>query len=110
MTNEPKSMVSLTLDTLHLEYNFVDILPTASFQNFNTINKTFLDGNPITVLGEEAFRPAKIRELYIRHCKLHFVSPIAFEGLGSTLEILDLSGNNITSLPENIFNNFDTFR
>lgn len=46
----------------------------------------------------------------MRHCSLQYVSPIAFEGLGNSLQILDLSANNITSLPDNVFNNFDVFR
>lgn len=102
--------VKLTLDVLHLEYNLIETLPTASFQWFDVVNVTFLDGNPLSQIGEEAFRPAKIRELYIRFCDLHYVSPLSFEGLGSSLQVLDLTGNNITTLPENIFNNFDNFR
>lgn len=35
---------------------------------------------------------------------------MAFEGLGSSLQILDLSANNITSLPDSVFDNFDVFR
>lgn len=35
---------------------------------------------------------------------------MAFEGLGNSLQILDLSANNITSLPDNLFDNFDVFR
>lgn len=46
----------------------------------------------------------------MRHCSLQYVSPLAFEGLGSSLQILDLSANNITSLPDNVFDNFDVFR
>lgn len=107
---EPKAVVKLTLDALHLEYNLIETIPTGSFQHFDIINQTFLDGNPITVLGEEAFRPAKIKELYIRHCSVHYVSPLAFEGLGNSLQLLDLSANNITSLPDSVFDNFDVFR
>lgn len=107
---EPRAVVKLTLDSLHLEYNLIDNIQPGSFQRFDIVNQTFLDGNPITMLGEEAFRPAKIKELYIRHCSLHYVSPLAFEGLGNSLQILDLSANNITSLPDSLFDNFDVFR
>lgn len=36
------------LDELHLEYNHIKILEPQSLQNFETINKTYFDGNPIT--------------------------------------------------------------
>lgn len=106
--NQPP--VHLTLDVLHLEYNRVKALPTNAFQNFDEVNVTYLDGNPLVLIADEAFRPTKIRELYIRYCSLSFVSPLAFEGLGPSLQILDMSGNNISNLSENTFHNFDVFR
>lgn len=36
------------LDELHLEYNNIKILEPQSLQNFEAINKTYFDGNPIT--------------------------------------------------------------
>lgn len=36
------------LDELHLEYNHIKILEKQSLQNFESINKTYFDGNPIT--------------------------------------------------------------
>lgn len=109
-TPKPIIGVKLTLDVLHLEYNLIEILSTESFQYFDIVNVTFLDGNPLRELRNEAFRPSRMRELYIRFCELHTVSPLAFEGLGTTLQILDLTGNNITTLPEHLFKNFDVFR
>lgn len=100
----------LTLDVLHLEYNRIETLETNSFRYFDIVNSTFLDGNPLQTLHDEAFRPCKIRELYIRFCDLNSVSTLAFEGLGGSLQILDLSGNNISTLPELAFRNFDIFR
>lgn len=38
------------LDELHLEYNHIQILEQQSFLNFEVINKTYLDGNPITYI------------------------------------------------------------
>lgn len=102
--------VHLTLDVLRLEYNRIKALPTNAFQNFDEVNVTYLDGNPLVHIADEAFRPTKIRELYIRYCSLSFVSPLAFEGLGPSLQILDMSGNNISNLSENTFHNFDVFR
>lgn len=109
-TLKPMPIIKLTLDALHLEYNLLETLPTASFKNFDIVNVTFLDGNPLIGLGDEAFRPTKIRELYIRFCNLHYVSPLAFEGLGTSLQILDMSGNNISDLSENIFHTLDILR
>lgn len=37
-----------SLDELHLEYNHIKILELQSLQNFEIINKTYFDGNPIT--------------------------------------------------------------
>lgn len=109
-TPKPIIGVKLTLDVLHLEYNLIEILATESFQYFDIVNVTFLDGNPLRELRSEAFRTSRMRELYIRFCDLHTVSPLAFEGLGTTLQILDMTGNNITTLPEHLFKNFDVFR
>lgn len=107
---ESNSGRKLTLDTLHLAFNRITEIPTASFSNFDVINITYLDGNPIRSLGNEAFQPTKIRELYIRHCGLSYVSPSSFDVMGSNLQILDLTGNNITALPENFLRNFDQFK
>lgn len=101
--------VHLTLDTLHLDYNRIKVLPTNGFQNFDEVNMTYLDGNPLVQIADEAFRPTKIRELYIRYCSLSIISPLAFEGLGPTLQVLDLSGNSISNLSENTFHKFDMF-
>lgn len=59
---------------------------------------------------ENAFRQAKIRELYMRKCGLSTISPAAFSGLENYLQILDLSENNLTILPNDIFHRFDMLR
>lgn len=100
----------LVLDILHLEFNHITEIPTASFVNFDVVNITYLDGNPLRMLGERAFESARIRELYIRHCGLSNISPASFDGMGKTLQILDLSGNNLTALPMNILNGFSEFK
>jgi Leucine-rich repeat (LRR) protein len=38
------------LDLLRLEYNQITALEAASFQYFNVLNKTYLDGNPLTIV------------------------------------------------------------
>ncbi|CAH1974718.1 unnamed protein product [Acanthoscelides obtectus] len=100
----------LNLDILRLEYNQLNILAPPSFQYFNVLNKTYLDGNPIHTLEENAFRQAKIRELFLRGCGLTEVEPSAFSGLENYLELLDLSGNNISNLPQDIFHRFESLR
>lgn len=104
------SNVRLNLNILHLEYNELTSIPPESFQYFDVLNVTYLDGNPITVISQGAFQKAKIRELYIRNCKLHFISPEAFTSLENSLQVLDLSGNNITNLPDKVFSAFDNLR
>lgn len=107
---EPNTMPKLTLDTLHLEYNRIDEIPTASFAQFNIVNATYLDGNPLKILGDRAFESARIHELYIRHCGLSFISPTSFDGMGKTLQILDMSGNNLTGLPFDFLQGFADFK
>lgn len=102
--------VKLNLNILRLDYNQIVDVPSQSFQYFDILNITYLDGNPITDLSDGAFQRARIRELYIRNCKLAFVSPAAFSGLEGSLQILDISGNNITNLPEKLFSAFDNLR
>lgn len=107
---EPNSLPKLMLDTIHLDFNRIENIPTASFVHFDVVNVTYLDGNPIHFLGDEAFRAARIRELYIRRCGLSFITPTSFDGIGSTLQILDISGNNLTDIPEGFLRGFDDFK
>jgi Leucine-rich repeat (LRR) protein len=104
--NQPLN-IKLALDQLHLEYNEINNIMPGAFQYFLTVNETFLDFNPIHLISDNAFKTARIRELYIRHCKLDYIEPEAFSGLESSLTVLDLSGNNITTLPVRLFSSFD---
>lgn len=38
------------LDLLRLDYNQITQLPAGSFQYFNVLNKTYLDGNPLVIV------------------------------------------------------------
>lgn len=38
----------LNLDVFRLDYNLLTTLQPASFQYFNVVNKTYLDGNPLS--------------------------------------------------------------
>lgn len=50
--NQPPLQPStpLSLDTLRLDYNQITTLYPGSFQYFNVLNNTFLNGNPISIL------------------------------------------------------------
>ncbi|KZC10143.1 Chaoptin, partial [Dufourea novaeangliae] len=102
--------LQMSLDTLRLDYNHIEILMPGDFQHFYKVNKTYLDGNPLTMIEEGTFRDSKIRELYFADCDLMDVSSVNFVGLESSLELLDLSGNNITNLPSPIFQEYDFLR
>lgn len=105
-TSQPLN-VKLSLEQLHLEHNQIHHIQPVSFQYFLSVNQTFLDFNPIHTISDDAFQTARIRELYIRHCLLDFIEPAAFSGLEGSLQVLDLSGNNITTLPDALFSSFD---
>ncbi|CAH1176590.1 unnamed protein product [Phaedon cochleariae] len=100
----------LSLDELRLDYNQLNILLPVSFKYFNVLNKTYLDGNRLFSIEENAFRQASIKELYLRNCGLTEMSPSAFDGLENSLETLDLSGNNISFLPHVVLSRFGSLR
>lgn len=109
-TTSGKLQVQLNLDILRLDHNVLSELDTLAFQHFGFLNVTSLDGNPLAFIGDGAFRPAKIRELSIRDCKLTHLAPAALAGLETSLQVLDISGNNLTALPDNLLRTFDFLR
>lgn len=58
-------------------------------------------------LKEGTFRDSRIRELYFSDCDLLEINSANLAGLESTLELLDVSGNNITVLSNRLFQDFD---
>lgn len=40
----------LSLDTLSLDFNKIELLPSRAFQHFDILNKTSLDGNPLVTI------------------------------------------------------------
>lgn len=62
-------------------------------------------------LQEGTFRDSRIRELYLSDCDILDIDSSHFSGLETSLEHIDFSGNNITSIPEmNFFQQFDFLR
>lgn len=61
-------------------------------------------------MQEGAFRNSKIRELYFVDCDLTDMTSASLRGLEFSLELLDLSGNNMTDLSNNIFQEYDFLR
>ncbi|XP_034949878.1 chaoptin [Chelonus insularis] len=102
--------IQISLDTLRLDWNQITTLQPGSFQHFFKVNKTYLSGNPLIEIEEGAFRDSKIRELYLTDCDIMEINSASLKGLESSLELLDLSGNNITSLQSHIFQEFDFLR
>lgn len=102
--------IKLSLDTLKLDNNLIrDLLP-GSFNYFNVLNSTTLDGNPIYTIREDAFRNAKIKSLSLRDCELVDLSPASFAGLENSLHTLDLSENNLTMISKFMLNKLDSLR
>ena len=42
--------IQMSLDVLRLDYNQIEHLERSSFQHFFKVNKTYMNGNPITVV------------------------------------------------------------
>lgn len=61
-------------------------------------------------LKEGTFGDSRIRELYLSDCDLLEINSANLAGLESSLELLDVSGNNITALPNRLFQEFDFLR
>ncbi|XP_015178176.1 PREDICTED: chaoptin-like isoform X2 [Polistes dominula] len=102
--------VQMSLDILRLDYNQIEMLMPTDFQHFYKVNKTYLNGNPLTIIESGAFRDSRIKELYFSDCNLIEVNSADFSGLESSLEVLDLSGNNITNLQSHLFQEYDFLR
>ena len=58
------------LDLLKLDYNQITVLRTASFQYFNVLNKTYLDGNPLSIVEVNKCLNLKLVKLIIVYRKM----------------------------------------
>lgn len=42
--------IQMSLDVLRLDYNQIEILASSDFQHFYKVNRTYLNGNPLTMI------------------------------------------------------------
>ena len=61
-------------------------------------------------MKQGAFKDSRIKELYFTDCDLYEIDSPDLMGLESSLELLDLSGNNLTYIPNLVFQQFDYLR
>ncbi|XP_018348156.1 PREDICTED: chaoptin isoform X1 [Trachymyrmex septentrionalis] len=102
--------IQMSLDVLQLDYNQIETFASGDFQHFYKVNRTYLRGNPLMTIEEGTFKDSRIRELYLSDCDLLEINSANLAGLESSLELLDVSGNNITVLPNRLFQEFDFLR
>ncbi|EFN76362.1 Chaoptin [Harpegnathos saltator] len=117
LTHVPYAQLSLLkrMKVLDLSYNRISkMLQTQREPEIKGIQMSLdvlqLDYNQIEMLTSGTFRDSRIRELYLSDCDLLEINSANFAGLESTLELLDVSGNNITTLPNRLFQEFDFLR
>lgn len=56
--------LQMSLDILRLDYNQIETLMSGDFQHFLKVNKTYLDGNPLTMI-EVGFYNFKFRVYFL---------------------------------------------
>jgi hypothetical protein len=63
--HQPKG-AALSLDTLNLSYNKIQVLPSTAFQHFDVVNRTFLDGNPLVTIEVKTRRATRCHGRVVR--------------------------------------------
>lgn len=86
------------LDELHLEYNLIGELTAESFRLFHQVNRIYLRGNPITTVND-TFSTTNATDIYLSHCAISVVTKNAFASVTHSLQVLDLSYNNLKEFP-----------
>ena len=100
----------MKLDKLLLRENNIRILPKYAFRNFNWVNLTSLQGNPLHIIENNAFLDSGMRDIQLNNCRLSLVRTAAFRGLGRSLESLDLSTNRLSVLPSAMLEEFENIK
>ncbi|KAG1661668.1 Chaoptin [Nymphon striatum] len=101
---------ALSLDTLILSNNEIEKLSPFAFQNFDNVNKTFLNNNPLTFIDKDAFKDAKIKEIHASESSIKEIAEDAFNGLEASLHTLNLKNNDLSYIKPGMFRNFDELR
>lgn len=97
------------LDTLLLSYNSIPNVPDYAFQTLSSLKTLKVDNNPITDSGFSANSfsgLSQLTTLSLASTRLTAVPINALQTVFCSLQTLSLSGNNISNIPSNMFQNF----
>nr|XP_056708446.1 leucine-rich repeat and fibronectin type-III domain-containing protein 4 [Euleptes europaea] len=98
---EPPDFLNMSgLVDLTLSRNTIDTIRPFAFGDLESLRSLHLDGNRLTEIGEEALRGMlNLQHLIINNNQLVDISVVAFDDFLLTLEDLDLSYNNLQTVP-----------
>lgn len=96
----------LHIQRIRLDGNQISLLEPFAFQNMEEVTWISLRFNPISSVKEDAFNELPLHYLDLSHCAVTDVHPASLNGLQSFLQELNLSFNNISSLPFELFEGF----
>uniref|UniRef100_H3A8Y2 Leucine-rich repeat and fibronectin type-III domain-containing protein 3 n=2 Tax=Latimeria chalumnae TaxID=7897 RepID=H3A8Y2_LATCH len=85
---------------LTLSRNTISHIMPYTFYDLRDLHALHLDNNRLTAITEEHFQGlANLRHLILSNNQLHYISPSCMEDFIETLEDLDLSYNNLATVP-----------
>ncbi|XP_062329021.1 leucine-rich repeat and fibronectin type III domain-containing protein 1 [Osmerus eperlanus] len=89
------SLVHLTLSR-----NTISQITPHAFGGLRALRALHMDGNRLSVIRSDHFKGlVNLRHLILGNNQIHHVAPTSFDEFVSTIEDLDLSNNNLRSLP-----------
>uniref|UniRef100_A0A672FVD2 Leucine rich repeat and fibronectin type III domain containing 1 n=1 Tax=Salarias fasciatus TaxID=181472 RepID=A0A672FVD2_SALFA len=89
------SLVHLTLSR-----NTISQITPHAFVGLRSLRALHMDGNRLSVIKSDHFKGlVNLRHLILGNNQIHQVAPTSFDEFVSTIEDLDLSNNNLRSLP-----------
>ncbi|KAL1140925.1 hypothetical protein AAG570_000853, partial [Ranatra chinensis] len=100
----------LSLDSLDLSYNRIAMLGAQAMANFEVANTTSFRANPLSDIEPNAFKGCRITELILAECHLSEINPESFNELDNSLQLLDLSGNNISTFSFEFLQRYNSIR